>query len=123
MNYPLTETISHGRVISKYRFLFLPNMGYFFTNTLDISTSSLSLDYINPKNKKRLEFIIKLHNEGMTNKQIVEILKSKGIKRRNQNDFYSVKDVFMCITKLKKREERIKDIKYKLGKWKLWREY
>ena len=75
------------------------------------------------KNKKRLDFIIKLHNEGMTNEMIVEILKSKGIKRRNKNDNYSVKDVFMCITKLKNREERIKDIKYKLGKWKLWREY
>tara|TARA_B100000161_G_scaffold80791_1_gene56075 strand:+ start:75 stop:371 length:297 start_codon:yes stop_codon:yes gene_type:complete len=98
-------------------------MGYYFTNVLDITTSSLSLNYINPKNKKRLDFIIKLHNEGMTNEMIVEILKSKGIKRRNKNDNYSVKDVFMCITKLKKREERIKDIKYKLGKWKLWREY
>ena len=29
----------------------------------------------------------------------------------------------MCIKKLKKREERMKDIKYKLGKCKLWREY
>ena len=29
----------------------------------------------------------------------------------------------MCIKKLKKREERMKDIKCKLGKWKLWREY
>ena len=29
----------------------------------------------------------------------------------------------MCIKQLKKREERMKDIKYKLGKWKLWKEY
>lgn len=29
----------------------------------------------------------------------------------------------MCIKKLKKREERMKDIKYKLGKWELWKEY
>ena len=72
-------------------------MGYYFTNILDIKTSSLSLDYINPKNKKRLDFIMKLHNEGKCNKQIVEILKSKGIKRTNKDDNYSVKDVFMCI--------------------------
>ena len=52
----------------KYRFLFLPNMGYFFTNTLDITTSSLSLDYINPKIKKRLDFIMKLHKDGLSNK-------------------------------------------------------
>ena len=98
-------------------------MGYYFTNVLDITTSSLSLNYINPKNKKRLDFIMKLHNEGKSNKRIVEILKSKGIKRRNKNDDYSIKDVFMCITKLKKREQRMKDIKYKLRKCKLWREY
>ena len=91
-------------------------MGYFFTNTLDITTSSLSLNYINPKNKKRLDLIMKLHKEGKNNKEIVEILKVKGIKRRNNNDEYSVKDVFMCIKKLKLREDRKKDIKYKLGK-------
>ena len=94
-------------------------MGYFFTNTLDISTSSLSLDYINPKNKKRLDFIMKLHNKGKTNKQIVEILKSKGIKRRNKNDDYSIKDVWVCIQKIKKRKLRLKDINFKLGKWKI----
>ena len=65
---------------------------------------------------------MKLHKEGKNNKEIVEILKVKGIKRRNKNDEYSVKDVFMCIKKLKLREERNKDIKYKLGMWKLCRE-
>ncbi len=54
-------------------------MGYIFTNTLDISTSSLSLsfDYINPKNKKRLDFIMKLNIEGKNYKEIDEILKIK----------------------------------------------
>ena len=97
-------------------------MGYFFTNTIDIRTSSLSLDYINPSNQKRLDLIMKLHKEGKNNKEIVEILKVKGIKRRNKNDEYSVKDVFMCIKKLKLREERKKDIKYKLGMWTICRE-
>ena len=64
---------------------------------------------------------MKLHNEGKSNKRIVEILKSKGIKRRNRNDDYSVKDAFMCIKKIKKREERMKDIKYQLGSWILWK--
>ena len=27
----------------------------------------------------------------------------------------------MCIKKLKLREDRKKDIKYKLGKWKIWK--
>ena len=55
-------------------------MGYYFTNVLDITTSSLSLDYINPK-KKRLDLIKKLHKEGKNNKEIVKILKLKRIKK------------------------------------------
>ena len=98
-------------------------MGYFFTNILEITTSSLSLNYINPSNQKRLDLIMKLHKEGKNNKEIVEILKVKGIKRRNKNDDYSVKDVFMCIKKLKLREDRKKDIKYKLGMWTICREF
>ena len=77
-------------------------MGYYFTNILEITTSSLSLDYINPKNKKRLNFIMKLHNEGMSNKHIVEILKSIGIKRRNKNDDYSFKMFGFVLIKLRK---------------------
>ena len=35
-------------------------MGYYFTNILDITTSSLSFDYINPKNKKSKKKYLKL---------------------------------------------------------------
>ena len=42
--------------------------------------------------------------------------------RRNKNDDYKVKDVWVCIKKLKHREDRKKDIKYKLGMWKLCKE-
>ena len=97
-------------------------MGYFFTNILNITTSSLSLEYINPSNQKRLDLIMKLHKEGKSNREIVEILKLKGIMRRNKNDDYTVKDVWVCIKKLKHREDRKKDIKYKLGMWKLCKE-
>ena len=65
-------------------------MGYFFTNTLDITISSLSLDYINPENK-RLDFIMKLHKDGMTNKQIVEILKSKRLREEIRMIFIQLK--------------------------------
>ena len=99
------------------------NKGYFFSNILEIKTSVLSLDYINIKNKKRLDLIFKLYKEGKTNKEICHYLKIHKIRRRNRNDDYSVKDVFMCIKNLKIREERKKDIKYKLGKWKLFRKY
>ena len=94
-----------------------------FTNTLDIETQSLSINYINPTNQNRLNLIMKLHNEGWSNKRIVTFLNLNGIKRRNKKDDYKVKKIFMCLKKLKIREKRKSNIKYKLGKWELWREY
>ena len=47
----------------------------------------------------------------------IEILKSKGIKRRNKNDDYSLKDVWVCIDKMKKRVDREKKVKYSLEDW------
>ena len=96
-------------------------MGFYFTNILNITTSSLSLDYINPKNKKRLDLIMKLHNEGKSNRQIVEILKSKRIMRRNKNNEYSTKDVWVYIKKLKERNLRKSNIKEILGDWEIWK--
>ena len=54
----------------------------------------------------------------MTNKQIVEILKSKKIREENKNDFYSVKDVWACIKKLKERKPSKSKLK-KPGDWKI----
>ena len=81
--YIILNKVRYSRIGLKYGFLILPNMGYYFTNILEITTSSLSLDYINPKNKKRLDLIMKLHKMGKSNKEIVEMLKIKEIKRRN----------------------------------------
>ena len=38
---------------------------------------------------------MKLHKMGKSNKEIVEMLKIKEIKRRNKNDNYSVKDIII----------------------------
>ena len=59
---------------------------------------------------------MKLHNEGMSNKQIVEILKSKGIKKEIKM-MTILKDVWVCIDKMKKRVDREKKVKYSLGDW------
>ena len=55
---------------------------------------------------------MKLHNEGWSNKEIVTFLNLNGIKRRNKKDDYKVKDIFMCLKKLKIREKRKSNIKY-----------
>lgn len=102
---------------------FHPNNGYFLSNTLDIETQSLSINYINPKNQNRLNVIMKLHKKGWSNKEIVTLLNLNRIKRKNKKDNYKVRDIFICLKKLKIREKRKSDIKYKLGKWELWRNF
>ena len=95
-------------------------MGYYFKNELNIVTSNLCMNYINPNNENRLNSIWKLYQNGFSNREICDFLILNGFKRRNKKDNYSVKDVFMCIKKLKIRKIRKKEINLKLGKWELW---
>ena len=92
-------------------------MGFYFTNILNIETRSLCFDWINPKNRNRLNVIWELHKNGFSNREICDYLNLNGYKRRNKKDNYNIKDVFMCLKKLKIKEERINDTKFKLGKW------
>ena len=116
---PIQRRWNKFKVIRRQLPNFYPNNVYFFTNNLDIETQSLSINYINPTNQNRLNLIMKLHNEGWSNKRIVTFLNLNGIERRNKKDDYKVKDIFMCLQKLKIREKRKSNIKYKLRKWEL----
>ena len=49
---------------------------------------------------------MKLHKDGWSNKEIVTFLNLNGIKRRNKKDNYTMKDVWVCTQKLKKRKQR-----------------
>ena len=95
-------------------------MGFYFTNILNIETKSLCLNWINPLNQNRLNVIWNLHKNGFSNREICDYLILNGFKRRNKNDNYKVKDVFMCIKKLKLREKRKSQTKSNLGFWELW---
>ena len=46
--------------------------GYFFSNIIDIECSIFSLDFINPSNQKRLDYLLNLHKDGFSNKLIVK---------------------------------------------------
>ena len=94
--------------------------GYYFSNTLHIVTQSCCIDYINHKNSERLNTIYRLHKDGWSNKEITHFLNIFGIKRRNKKDNYSMKDVWVCVQKLKKREFRKRNTQYKLDRWELW---
>ena len=97
------------------------NQGYFFKNKLTIYTRSCSLDRISTKNQSRLDFILKLHNQGYSNVEITNFLNIFGFKRRNRKDNYKVKDVWVCLKKLKLREERKKDTRMYWGDFEIWK--
>ena len=88
-----------------------------FRNQLLILTSKFTEDWINDKNSYRLELIFNLHKRGLSNREITDYLILLGIKKRNTQTDYTVKDVYMCIKKLKLREARLNEIEYVLGEW------
>ncbi len=106
----------------KYYIPFSINMGFYFTNILNIETKSLCFDWINPYNSKRLNVIWKLHKNGFSNREICDYLILNGFKRRNKKDNYKVKDVFMCLKKLKVRNKRKTDIRLNIGLWECFQE-
>ena len=52
----------------KYYIPFSINMGFYFTNILNIETKSLCMDWINQSNSKKLNVIWKLHKNGFSNR-------------------------------------------------------
>ena len=91
-----------------------------FRNQLIITTSKFTEDYINDQNSFRLELIYKLYERGLSNREITDVLNIYGIKKRNTKTNYTVKDVWVCLKKLKLRKERLSKIEYVLGKWTIW---
>ena len=45
------------------------------------------------------------------------------IQRRNKKDHYTIKNVWVYIRKLMKREQRKHYTQFKVGDWEVWREY
>ena len=88
-----------------------------FRNQLIITTSKFTEDYINDQNSFRLELIYKLYERGLSNREITDYLILLGIKKRNTKTNYTVKDVWVCLKKLKLRKERLSKIEYVLGSW------
>ena len=60
---------------------------------------------------------MKLHIKGWSNKQIVSFLNLSDIQRGNKKDNYTMKDVWVCNSKLKKREKRKHNAQFKEGDW------
>ena len=93
---------------------------FIFKNQLLITTSKFTEDWINETNRNRLDTIFELYKRGWNNREITNFLNIFGIKKRNTKTDYTIKDLSLCLKKLKLREKRYKQISYVLGEWILW---
>ena len=80
------NSFSYSGMSLKYYIPFSINMGFYFTNILNIETKDLCFDWINLFNSKRLNVIWKLHKNGFSNREICDYLILNGFKRRNKKD-------------------------------------
>ena len=72
-----------------------------------IETSHLNLTSLNEDQEKRLKEILKLHQDGHTNRQISDHMNRKYKKTIFYNKTYSPNLIWITLKKYKKRLERI----------------
>ena len=90
---------------------------FIFKNQLLITTSKFTEDWINETNRNRLDTIFELYKKGWNNREITNFLNIFGIKKRKTKTDYTIKDVFMCLKKLKIRKQRLSEMDCILGEW------
>ena len=80
---------------------------------MEITTKSLSISVISDEQSLRHELILKLHNEGLTDKEIAQYLNSKNIKTPKGKLYYQ-ELVWVTRDKFLKRNRRKLDYQYEL---------
>ena len=97
---------------NKFPILFLPHeISLVFE--VKITTKSLSINVISDKQLERHQLILKLHNEGLTDKEIAYYLNSKNIKTPKGKLYYQ-ELVWVTRDKFLKRNRRKLDYQYEI---------
>ena len=89
------------------------------SNQVTIETKSLTITELKNENKRRLEVVWDLSEQGYSPKEISVYLNENGFKRKYSNKPFNRLDVGMMKLKYKRRLESIKDINVNIGKWKV----
>jgi hypothetical protein len=83
---------------------------YGWCSVVEVITYKLGLVYRSNVNSRRHFIILKLHEQGYSNKEIANFLNSNGIKPP-RTDSFSVRLVWVTIKKLKRRLEKEESMK------------
>jgi len=82
---------------------------------ITVSTRTLTLDELSEKYTSRLDLILKLSNQGLSNKEVSDYLNTNGIRPLRTKE-YTSKLIWVTLKKIRQREERTNDTKVVLGK-------
>jgi len=80
-----------------------------------VITRTLTLDELSEKYTSRLDLILKLSNQGLSNKEISDYLNTNGIRPPRTKE-YTSKLIWVTLKKIRQREERTNDTKVVFGK-------
>ena len=75
-----------------------------------VLTRTLTLDELSEKYTSRLDLILKLSNQGLSNKEISDNLNTNGIRPPRTKE-YTSKLIWVTLKKIRQREERTKNTK------------
>jgi len=75
-----------------------------------VLTRTLTLDELSEKYTSRLDLILKLSNQGLSNKEISDNLNTNGIRPPRTKE-YTSKLIWATLKKIRQREERTKNTK------------
>lgn len=80
---------------------------------MEVTTKSLSVNVISDEQSERHKLILKLHNEGLTDKEIAQYLNSRNIRTPKDKTYYQ-ELVWVTRKKYKLRELRKTEYFYRI---------
>jgi DNA-binding transcriptional MerR regulator len=82
---------------------------------VDVTVLTLTLNELSKKYTSRLDLILKLSNQGLSNQEVSDYLNTNGIRPLRTKE-YTSKLIWATLKKIRQREERTKNTKTFFGK-------
>ena len=92
---------------------------FFITNKLVIITRGCSINCLESNIEDLQKLIFDLHNQGVSNDEIVTYLNANDLTKPLSQTSYKNKDVWSDLSKFKKRQLRKSESKMELGDWRI----
>ena len=103
------------QLLSRFRYINYSIDDLLLGVDVTVLTRTLTLDELSEKYTSRLDLILKLSNQGLSNKEISDNLNTNGIRPPRTKE-YTSKLIWVTLKKIRQREERTKNTKTFFGK-------